>query len=127
MERPYQYITVERHGDVYYVRLGIRRLGEMDIVEMADEVVSLIIDEGCRKLAFSLGPEPPQCMYSVFLAKLIYIRRRLKECGGCMKLCEAAPDVVHLFEACHLQDFFDFLPDRQSAIAALEASSDGRG
>jgi hypothetical protein len=122
MERPYQHIEVQRHGDVYYVRLRARRMTETEILETADELVSLIIDGGCRKLALSLGPEAPECMYSIFLAKLIMVRRRLKECGGSMKICEAPPDVVNLFEACHLKEYFDFIPDRQTALAALAAS-----
>jgi hypothetical protein len=121
MERPYQYIEVERHDDVFCVRLRVRRLLENELLEMADELVSLIIDGGCRKLALALGPTAPECMYSVFLAKLIMVRRRLKECGGALRIYGASPDVIGLFEACHLKEFFEFLPDKQAAIDSLSA------
>src|SRR4051812_47478978 len=122
MERPYQHIDVQRHGDVFCVRLRSRRLLEIDILELADELVSLIVDAGCRKLALSLGPEAPECMYSIFLAKLLMVRRRLKECGGALRLCHASDDVLGLFEACRLKEYFEFSPDQQAAIAALSAS-----
>ena len=47
------------------------------------------------------------------------VRKRISESGGRMKLCDVTPDVIEVFEAVHLKEFFDFLPDRQAAIAAL--------
>jgi hypothetical protein len=119
MELPYEHILVERHGDVYCVRLRSHRLQETELLEMSDELVSLIIDGGCRKLALALGPEPPECLYSVFMAKLIMVRRRLKECGGGLRIYDASPHVIGLFEACHLKEFFEFVPDQQAAIASF--------
>jgi len=122
MERPYQHLQVERHGDIYCVRLRSRRLLETELLEMADELVSLIIDGGCRKLALALGPESPEFLYSIFLAKLIMVRRRLKECGGALRIYGAGREVVSLFEACHLKEYFEFLPDKQAAIDSLSAA-----
>ena len=51
------------------------------MIQLADEVVDLI-DGGCRKLVFTLGPESLQCLYSVFLAKLVMFQRVLRERGG---------------------------------------------
>jgi hypothetical protein len=119
MDRAYHHIDVQLHGDVFCVRLRSRQLLETDILELADELVSLIIDRGCRKLALSLGPEKLDCLYSVFLAKLVMLRRRMRECGGALKLCEVAPEVVGIFEACHLKDYFEFAKDQQAVIAAL--------
>jgi anti-sigma B factor antagonist len=119
MERAYRHINVQRHNDVFCVRLRSRQLMETEILELADELVSLIIDGGCRKLVLSLGPEKLDCLYSVFLAKLVMLRRRMRECGGVLKLCEVPPEVVNLFEATHLKDFFEFVKDQPTAIALL--------
>jgi hypothetical protein len=123
MERPYRHITVDREGDVHCVRLAQLHLSETDVIELSDELVSLIIDRGCRKLALSLGPESPECLYSIFLAKLVMVRRRLRECNGHMRLCEVAPPVLGIFEACRLNDYFEFEPTRQAAVASLAAVS----
>jgi anti-anti-sigma factor len=119
MDRAYRHIDVQRHNDVFCVRLRSRQLLETDILELADEIVSLIIDDGCRKLVLSLGPEKLDCLYSVFLAKLVMLRRRMRECGGVLKLCDVSPEVIGIFEATHLKDFFDFVKDQPTAIAAL--------
>ncbi|HLN30773.1 MAG TPA: hypothetical protein VK395_23745 [Gemmataceae bacterium] len=119
MEHALQHIAVERQGDVSCVRLRRRHMEEADILEMADELLSLIDGQGCRKLVIHLGPGEIECLYSVFLAKLVMIRRHLLERGGHLKLCEASPETIGVFQACHLMDYFHFMPDQASAIAAL--------
>jgi anti-anti-sigma factor len=113
----YRYVTVERQGDVYCVRLRRARLDEGEIYQLADELIDLCLVQGCRKLALSLGPEPPDCMYSVFLAKLITVQRTLHEHRGEMVLCEVGPAVRTIFEACRLDRQFRFAPDFATAVA----------
>jgi anti-anti-sigma factor len=112
---------VDRKGDVFFVRLRKTRLEENEIHELSEELSSLISEQSCRKMALSLGPEEPQCLYSVFLAKLISLRRRMLEAGGTLVLCNASPAVRDVFAACQLQDYFDFSPDAASAIERLRA------
>lgn len=119
MERPFRHIIVDRKGDVFCVRLREHRMEETDILEMSDELLSLIIDQGCRRLAIRLGPDALECLYSVFLAKLVTVRRRLLECGGHLVLYEVTPEVHGVFEACHLKDYFDFAENEQAAVQAL--------
>ena len=121
MSRQYRYISVDRKGDAFCVRLRKFRLEEHEIYALTEELLGLISDEGCRKLALSLGPQEPQCLYSVFLAKLITVRRRLMENGGALVLCEASPAVLDVFAACQLQDYFVFTPDMASAVDTLRA------
>ena|SRR5207302_4142788 len=119
MERPFRHLDVERQGEVYCVRLRQSRLDETALYEVWDEIYSLIDRDGCRKMVLSLGPEEPQCLYSVFLAKLVSLQRRLQVKGGVLKIADASPDTVGIFEACRLKELFDFAPDRASAVAAL--------
>ncbi len=119
MERPFRHIAMERQGDVFCVRLRKHQMDEPDILEMADELLTLIDDQGCRKMVLSLGPGEVECLYSVFLAKLVMVRRYLMEHGGKLKLCEAAPETIDVFHACHLAEYFDFTPDQASAVAAM--------
>jgi hypothetical protein len=118
MSPPLRHITADRIGDVTCVSLKDHHLGEAEILRMADEVLGLI-DGGCRRMVFSLGPGALECLYSVFLAKLVMFQRVLRERGGALKLCDATPEVREVFQACRLDDLFDFAPDRRSAAAAL--------
>lgn len=119
MQPPYQHITVQRRDGICCVRLRRQQMEEPAILEMAEELLNLINEQGCRKLALGLGPRPLECLYSIFLAKLVTIRRHLMDQGGALKLFEVAPETQEVFAACHLKEFFDFLPDEAAAIAAL--------
>jgi anti-anti-sigma factor len=119
MDPVYQNISFERKHDVFCVRLRRNRLEEKEILAMADELLRLIREEGCRKMILCLGPGALDCLYSVFLATLVTVRRRLRECGGVLKLCEVAPQTLEVFQACHLQQYFDFEPDQATAVRAL--------
>lgn len=117
MTRPYHLIEVEQRGEVFCTRLLHTRLEEPKIYELFGEMRHLITDGGCRKLALSLGPKPPECLYSVFLAKLISLQRILREHQGELVLCHARPAVREIFAACCLDQLFHFLPNFDAAVA----------
>jgi hypothetical protein len=121
MANPGRHIVVERDNDVCTIRLRRGRMNEADILEMSDQIIGLIHDEGCRKMVISLGPGQLECLYSVFLAKLVMIRRIMNEAGGQLKLSDATPETVGVFEACHLKELFDFQPDKATAIQSFTA------
>jgi hypothetical protein len=116
----YRHIKVERHGDVFCVRLRHTRLEESEIYQLAEELITLVSRDGCRKMALSLGPDAPDCLYSVFLAKLVSVQRILAEHGGALILTEVAPVARSVFEACRLDRAFTFAPDVPAALARLE-------
>jgi hypothetical protein len=113
----FRHIKVERREDVFCVRMRHSRLEENEIYQFGEELVSLCHREGCRKLALSLGPETPDCLYSVFLAKLVSVRNTLLKVGGRMVLCEVGPVAKSVFEACLLHREFTFVPDFEAAVA----------
>jgi hypothetical protein len=113
----YRLIKIDRRGDVFCVRLRDTRLEEAAIQEFGDEILDLCNIDGCRKLALSLGPAPPDCLYSVFLAKLISIRNALRKLDGELVLCEVAPIAYSVFEACLLHREFVFVPNFDAAVA----------
>jgi hypothetical protein len=115
----YKHIRVERHDDVFCVRLRHTRLEETEIHQLGGELTDLCEQQGCRKLALSLGPEPPDCLYSVFLAKLVSVRNALRRNDGELILCEVSPTAFQVFEACLLHREFTFVPDFTSARAAF--------
>ena len=117
----HRFITVERRGDVFCARLKNTRIDETEIYQTGAELVDLCESEGCRKLALSLGPQPPDCLYSVFLAKLVTIRNTLRKHGGQFVLCELSPVAYSVFEACLLHREFTFANDFAAAAALLAA------
>jgi anti-anti-sigma factor len=114
----FRYIDVERRGDACCVRLRRARLDEAEMCSLADELLAVAQGETCHKLALALGPQPPEFLYSVFLAKLVQMRRVLAERGGDLILCHAGPEVRSIFSTCSLDALFHFEPDFDSALAA---------
>src|SRR5690242_13565515 len=110
MSQPSRLIDVQRRGDVWCVRPRRTRLEEPEVYALADELLGLI-NEGCRQMALALGPAEPDCIYSVFLAKLMTVQRVLAEHGGGLVLCQVSPVARTVFEAARLDDQFSFLPD----------------
>ena len=104
-----QIVVTERHGNVACVRLVQPRLDENEIYEMSRELHRLATEDGCTRIALCLGPETPECLYSVFLARLISLQRRLGELGGALKLCQCTPQVIEILDVCVLLDHFDLV------------------
>lgn len=123
MPKSYRHLLVERHGDVACVRLARPRLDENEIHELALELIHLAREGGCPRIALSLGPQTPECLFSVFLAKLISLQRRLNEMGGGLKLCECTPQVIDILDACVLLDRFDIVADPATALAQWGAGA----
>ena len=121
METTYRFIAVETEGDVFCVQLKKPRLDEPEIQEFGKELLDLIDERGCRKLALGLGPDSLKLLFSIFLAKLVMVRRRILETGGGMRLHDVSADVMGVFAACQLDSFFEFATDRAAAVAALTA------
>ena len=118
MPEPYRHIVIERRDPAWCVRLKPRHLGEEQVFELFEELTALVNADGCRRLALSLGPNNPEFMYSLFLAKLITLQRVLHEQGGDLALCQASPEVRTIFEACKLDTQFRFVKDFDAALAA---------
>lgn len=115
----YRFIKLERLGDVFCVRLKSPRLEEGEIYHLGGELIDLVENGGCRKMALSLGPQSPDCLYSVFLAKLIAVRNALKRHEGRLVLCEVSAVAYSVFEACLLHREFTFAPDFAAAALLL--------
>jgi anti-anti-sigma factor len=119
MERPFKQIEFERRGEVYCVQLVHSQLDENGLEELSAEVARLIDEDGCRKMVLALGPQDPLCLYSVFLAKLVNLQRRLGSAGGALALAGLSNNTQRIFQVAGLHNFFYFYPDLETAVAAL--------
>lgn len=127
MERPNRHIDVRREGDVFCVRLRKHQLNETELYEMCNELVRLVEPGGCRKLVLNLGPPDPEFLYSIFLAKLVALQRRLHGADGAFKITHVSPSTLSIFAACRLDTLFDFVADDSTAVQQLAALPQGGG
>ncbi|MBY0230114.1 MAG: hypothetical protein K2W96_12600 [Gemmataceae bacterium] len=115
----YRHIRVERKDGAACLRLRKARFDETEIHQLGDEILAASTADGGTKAALSLGPGQPDCLYSVFLAKLVGIRNALRKAGGEFVLVEVSPLAYSVFEACLLHKEFAFFPDFESALRHL--------
>src|SRR5437016_14486346 len=106
MERPFKQIEFDQREEVYCVRLLRTQLDESGLEELSAEIARLIDEDGCRKMVMVLGPEDPLCLYSVFLAKLVNLQRRLTSAGGALALAGLSDATQHIFQVAGLHKFF---------------------
>src|SRR5471030_264909 len=97
MQRPYALIAFELTGDVFCVRLQKPRVEDHQLDELGAELGRLLDEENCRKMVLNLGPEEPECLISVFLAKLINLQRRLESMNGMLTLAHASDYARNIF------------------------------
>lgn len=119
MQRNYQFISFEKDGDTFCVRLQQPHVEDFDLENLSAELGRLLDEESCRKMILNLGPEDPQCLFSILLAKLINLHRRLENAGGRLALAHLSEDTRGVFRAAGIEKFFHFYPDQQTALQAL--------
>jgi anti-anti-sigma factor len=118
MSRPYQQVEYQVQDGVFCVGL-IGSLHEDGLDAVSAELGRLMDDDGCRKMVLALGPGDLECLYSVFLAKLINLQRRLEAVGGTVVLAELSSNTREVFRVTGLERHFRFFADRGSAVRAL--------
>lgn len=123
MDRPFEQIVITMQDDVFCLRLQRRELDERGLEALGAEIARVIDELGCRKMVLNLGPEEPLCLYSVFLAKLVNLQRRMKNAGGAIALATLAKGTLKIFQVAGLEKYFNFHPDQESALAALRKPS----
>lgn len=121
MTRPFKQINFECHDAVHCVRLRHQQYDEIGLEELGAEMARLIDEDNCRKMVLNLGPDDPLCLYSVFLAKLVNLQRRLEKAGGAFALAGLSGTTRKIFEVAGLAKYFQFYPDQDSAVAGLRA------
>ena len=119
MQRTYQFIDFEQHGDIFCVSFQEPYIEDQQIDDVAAEIARLLDEDNCRKMILMLGPEEPDCLLSVFLAKLINLHRRLESIGGRLALAHASDRMRSIFRVAGIEKFFHFYPDKQSALQGL--------
>lgn len=117
----YQFLALERIGEVICARLKDPHVEDDDMENLGAELTRLIEDEKARKIVVSLGPEEPDCLISIFLAKLINLQRRLDTLGGALALAEVSDHTRNIFSAAGIEKLFLFYPNPALAAQALHS------
>jgi hypothetical protein len=119
METAYKYFGVEPRGRTCVVRLLPMRFDETALDPMGAELARLLDVDGFRNIILSLGPEDPDCLQSVFLAKLLNLKKRLELAGGALILTDLTEHTRNILQVVGLEKHFRCCPDVDSALKSL--------
>src|SRR5262245_4242481 len=117
----FEQIDVDRRGVVHCVRLKHKRMNETELLQLGEELGQLVAEDNCRRLALGLGHDQLDCLYSMFLGKLVATRRLMLEQGGHMHLAEVGPASLGVLKTCRLTELFEVHPDMDAAVKSLES------
>jgi hypothetical protein len=101
-------LQFEAQPGLLCVRIRPPYIEEHELAALVEDLLALHEQQPSGRVALSLGPKPPQTLYSVFLAKLVSLQRLLQDRGAVLVLCEVRPEVRNIFRATALEDRFLF-------------------
>lgn len=107
METSYRYVDFEIEEGVATISLKQNRLTEHEVIELSREILQMANDHDCPRVILDFENKNPQCLFSVFLAKLVGIQKQLEQMGGGLRLCHCNKYVMEIFDACRLSTIFD--------------------
>jgi anti-anti-sigma regulatory factor len=119
MDYTYKYFEVEGRGPTCVVRLLPVRYDESLLDPMGAELARLLDVEGYRNIVLSLGPEDPDCLQSVFLAKLLNLKKRLEQGGGALCLTDLSEHTRHILQVVGLEKHFRCCENVEAALKSL--------
>ena len=119
MDRPYQYLHVERRDAFFIVKLVRPAYDDAALDQMGNELARLLDEEGCRSVILSLGPDDPKCLFSIFLARLVNLKKRLELAGGTLALTDVSVDTKKIFQVAGIEKFFQFHDTVEAALKAM--------
>jgi anti-anti-sigma regulatory factor len=119
MERTYKFFDVEPHSPTCVVRLLPLHFNEAMLDPMGAELARLLDEEGYRNIVLSLGPDDPDCLQSVFLAKLLNLKKRLEQAGGGLLLTDISEHTRKILQVVGLEKHFRCYDDVAAALKSL--------
>ena len=119
MERCFKYFSLEPRGTNCVVRLIPLEYDEAMLEPMGAEIARLLDEEGYRNLVLALGPNDPDCLHSVFLAKLLNLKKRLEAQGGELLLTNLSEHTRSVLQIVGLEKHFRYYDDPEAALKAL--------
>ena len=93
-------------------------LNEQSVSELGNRLFSSL--EACGsppRMAICFGGV--SFLSSAAIGKLVFLRRKIKERGGELKLCDLSSSTLDIFRVRALSDYFDIRPDLDSALSTF--------
>lgn len=114
------WFQIEQAGAATVVRLNSlcsRHLDDETIRLLGDLLVSLVADEGRRRLVVNLAGIDR--LDSLLLGKLVQLHKRALAVGGRVVLCQLSPRLYETFQILQLTNFLRIYASEADAVASF--------
>jgi anti-sigma B factor antagonist len=113
-----QRLKVEEVGDISVVEFLDRRILEDQSIQIiADQLASLVDDQGCRKLLLNFTSV--DYMSSAALGKLINLHKKLSAQRGRLIMFGISPQIYEVFAITRLDKVFNIKKDYDEALKSF--------
>ncbi len=114
----YHYLDISRRDEVIVVRFKDSKLiDDLAIVKVANELYALAAEPDGRRLLLNFAGV--DYLSSMFLSKLLGLKRRLEKKQGQLKLCEICPEVREVFGITKIDTILEIVATEDEGLAAF--------
>ncbi len=114
-----KHFNVHRYDDVVAIRLTVEVVDHANGEQFANEIQSLVDDEGIKKLIIDMSKL--DYLHSLALGLLKKLDSQLKASGGQLCLCDVQPTVYELLTITHLSSVIDVQLNMSAALRAMQS------
>jgi anti-sigma B factor antagonist len=107
-------INIEKRGKILIVTLNVKKINALNADELKEHISQLFSDHNARVILDLKGVEN---IDSSGFGCLLSSSKAAKNNYGIIKLANAEPVVMKLFETLHLNKIFDIYPDTESCLS----------
>jgi len=114
----YHFLEISRRDEVIVVRFKDSKLiDDLAHVKVGKELFALAAEPGGRHLLLDFAGV--DYLSSMFLSKLLGLKKRLEKKQGKLKLCAICPDVREVFAITKIDTILDIVETEDKALAAF--------
>lgn len=113
-----RWLRIEPRDEVAIVHfLQPRILDEEVIDHIGQELVRLVVEQGCRRMVLDF--REVAAMATHMLGELLVLHKKLQAAGGRVVMCEFQPSLREVFEVLKLSLVFHLFETREEALSSF--------
>lgn len=114
----YRQISVTETDGVTIVHFNDQRILDAGLIQqLGEDLFKLVEEEQRNKLLLNFVDV--EFLSSAALNRLIMLDKKVKECGGALKLCNICGGIMDVFAITRLDKHFEIVDDESTALAAF--------
>ena len=113
-----RWLRIEPHDDVAVVHFLQPRILDEEIIDhIGQELLRLVVEEGCRRMVLDF--RAVAAMATHMLGELLVLHKKIQAAGGRLVLCEFQPSLREVFDVLKLSLVFHLFDTQEEALRSF--------